>query len=212
MIKSLISNGTAKLHNSNFSNNVNSKNGIFYKYDKDSFKKLHFIKTTKLDFRCYFKCVKESFIDKEYDSFGVDYIVKKDNDYLYGNSQFIYENLNDFIGDTYTYLYQNKQYTKTFESDLVLRYIEIYCILNGIIQLINPLIEIDNTYELMKDIKSNIDTNKTYDIIGNKLISQKDKLEFCKNGKYILSILNQSNNVFSCKLDYYTLFKNTKII
>lgn len=207
-----IHNGTIALKNSEFSNNINSGSGVFYTYNKNNFKKLNWIKTTKLEFKSYFKNVKDSFIDSEYDSIGVKYIIKMNGKYLYGNIQYIYENMNEFIGGEYTYLYMNKSYTKTFEIDLVLRYIEIYSILTGLIQLINPFIEIENTYELINDIKSNIDTDKKYDIIGNQLISKKDKIDFCKNGKYILSILNQSNNLFSCKLDYYTLFKNTKII
>ena len=120
--------------------------------------------------------------------------------------------MKDFIGDSYTYLYENKSYTKSFESDLVLRFIEIYSILTGIIQLIEPLISIENTYEIMKDICDNINTDKTFDIIGNKLITKKDKINFKMNGKKILSILNYHNNKFICNLDYYNLFKICKII
>jgi len=212
MIKSLIHNGTNQLNNTNFSDNKDSKTGIFYKYDKDSFKRLNWIKNTKTEFRNWFKCVRDSLSNNDFDSFGVDYIIKKDNQYLYGNIQFIYENMKDFIGDSYTYLYENKSYTKSFESDLVLRFIEIYSILTGIIQLIEPLISIENTYEIMKDICDNINTDKTFDIIGNKLITKKDKINFKMNGKKILSILNYHNNKFICNLDYYNLFKICKII
>jgi hypothetical protein len=82
----------------------------------------------------------------------------------------------------------------------------------GIIQLINPLITIDTTYEIMKDISDNINTDKTFDIMGNKLTTKKDKINFKKNGKNILSILNYHNKKFMCDLDYYTLFKISKII
>lgn len=212
MIKSLIHNGTTKLSNTNFCDNKSSKTGIFYVYDKEKFSKLNWIKNTKTEFRNWFKCVKESLSNNDFDSFGVDYIIKKENEYLYGNIQYIYENMKDFIGDSYTYLYENKSYTKSFESDLVLRFIEIYSILTGIIQLIEPLITIENTYEIMKDISDNINTDKTFDIMGNKLMTKKDKINFKMNGKKILSLLNYHNNKFMCNLDYYTLFKLSKVI
>lgn len=212
MIKSLIHNGTTKLSNTNFCDNKLSKTGIFYVYDKEKFSKLNWIKNTKTEFRNWFKCVKESLSNNDFDSFGVDYIIKKENEYLYGNIQYIYENMKDFIGDSYTYLYENKSYTKSFESDLVLRFIEIYSILTGIIQLIEPLITIENTYEIMKDISDNINTDKTFDIMGNKLMTKKDKINFKMNGKKILSLLNYHNNKFMCNLDYYTLFKLSKVI
>ena len=212
MIKSLIHNGTTKLNNTNFCDNKLSKTGIFYVYDKEKFSNLNWIKNTKTEFRNWFKNVKESLSNNDFDSFGVDYIIKKDNEYLYGNIQYVYENMKEFIGDSYTYLYENKSYTKTFESDLVLRFIEIYSILTGIIQLIEPLITIENTYEIMKDINDNINTDKTFDIMGNKLNTKKDKINFRMNGKKILSLLNYHNNKFMCNLDYYTLFKLSKVI
>ena len=213
MIKTLLinKNGANSIIQSNFVDNEKSKTGLYYKYDKLKFCKLNFIDNNKTEFKNYFKCVRDSFEEYEYNSNCVDYIIKKDNEYLYGNIQFIYENLSEFVGSEYTYLYLNKKYTKNFESDIVLRYIEIYCILNGIIQLINPLIEIDNVYELFKDIKSNVNTEKKYDIIGNVLSTKKDKNNFLQNGKYILSILNQSNNIYKCNMDYHYLFKITTI-
>jgi len=211
MIKSLINTGAILLKDTDIINNENSKNGMYYKYDKESFKRLNWIKNTKTEFRNYFKCVKDSLKDIDIYSCEVDYIIKKDNEYLFGNSQFIYENMKDFIGDSYTYLYENKSYTKSFESDLVLRFIEIYSILTGIIQLIEPLITIDNTYELIKDINDNINTDKSFDIMGNKLITKKDKIMFSNNGKSILNILNKTNNYF-VKMNYYYLFKICKVI
>ena len=189
------------------------KNGIFYRYDKTKMKDINFIKHTKKEFMSYFKCIRDLFGRYEYDSSNVSYIIKINDKYLFGNITYIFENMVNFIGEEYTYLYENKQYTKSFSKDIVIRYMEIYCILMGYITIINPYLEIDNVNDLMNDIKTNIHTDKTYNIMGNILDTAKDKELFCKNGRKILSILNKSENkCYVSILNYYNLFKITKII
>jgi len=193
--------------------NGNVKSGVFYRFDKTKMKDINFMKHTKKEFNSYIKCITELFGEYEYDSCNVSYIINKNGKYLFGNITYIFENMVDFIGEEYTYLYENKQYTKSFSKDIVIRFMEIYCILMGYITIINPYLEIDNVNDLIGDIKNNIDTDKSYNIMGNVLNNTNDKKLFVKNGKKILSILNKSENkCYVSILNYYNIFKLTKLI
>ena len=111
--------------------------------------------------------------NKEYEDNDIDYIIEdinNNNNNLCGNSNYIYNNFDTlFENNEYTfkhnYLYSastrrklktEKIITKKFSNKRLVRYIEIYCILHGLITPINTELEIFNIeFNHKKDIYIN---------------------------------------------------------
>ena len=213
-------------------------------YNKNDFKHINYLKTTKVEFTKYFNLMKKNLLYCEekthecYNNSKVDYIIKNEltNRYLVGNIQFIYENFDKINGGEYSYYYNDHYYTKQFESNIVLRFIEVYCILNGVIKLENSNIDILNlmvlkskylygrgigfldknlvSYTKLETSNYNI-MDYNFDTLENKkfFLENYKKLFFndIDNFKSHLITYNNTRNMFSAKLDYCMLFYKSKI-
>jgi hypothetical protein len=213
-------------------------------YNKNEFKHINYLKTTKLEFTKYLNLLKKNLLycdektNECYNNSKVEFIIKNEltNKYLVGNIQFIYENFDKINGDEYSYYYNDTYYTKKFENNIVLKFIEIYCILNGVIKLENSNIDILNIMVLKSKYlygrgvgfldKNLVSYNKlensnykimdyNFDTIENKkfLLENYNKLFFNDIDKFKSNLItyNNNRNMFSAKLDYAMLFYKSKI-
>ena len=117
------------------------KRKLKYIFNKDTIKnQLSFMKPTKTELRKQLK----SLIDMTDYIFSDYYVIINEdtNKMLSGDINYIFDNFDKLIGDTYTYIYENKQYTKSFSSDSLLKCVEIMNILNGMISIVNPLLKL----------------------------------------------------------------------
>ena len=181
-----------------------------YKYEKENFKQLNFIKNTKTEIRKYVKYLKQSLLMNDRENPYVVYVIQKkeeEDDNLMGNMSYIYENIVKFIGEEYIYLYNGKQYTKKFSNDILVRFIEIFCILNNVISLVNPYIEIIHINSLIEQMKLDKDKDN---YLFNHIIE--DKKHFIKNGKTTLRLINSANKNVYCDFNYHYIFSIMNVV
>ena len=184
---------------------------LHYTYDKSVIsKQLTFLNTSKLELKNQLKSLlvitNEWFLDY--------YIITNENTgkTLTGNINYIFDNFNLFVGNQYTYLYENKQHTTTFSNDSLLKCIEIMNILNGVITLINPFIKIVSMKEMCNDIKHNIETtNEPFTFLGTEYKKIGDKIKFMSNYKTIIWLYN-NRKLYRSNTDYYEIFKKIVVI
>ncbi len=188
------------------------KKYFYYEFNKERFKPLIYLKNTKTEFKKYFSLIRrEEYEDRDRDHGFIDYIIKKNNHYFFGNTSYTYENLPDFLNGEYSFYHDGDVITKQFENDLILRFIEIYCILHGIIQLED--VEVNETLRMKYEIEESIDTDDIIDFMGNQLRTRQDKWNTFHNWDKILYILNVSDNRSYCpRMDYDNLFKIIRLI
>ena len=188
------------------------KRYFYYEVNKERLKPLIYLKNTKTEFRKYFSLIRrEEYEDRDRDHGFIDYIIKKNNQYFFGNTSYTYENLPEWLGGEYSFYHDGELITKQFETDLIIRFIEIYCILHGVIELEN--VEVNETLRLKYQVVESIDTDEIIDLMGNQLRTRQDKLNTYHNWDKILYILNVSDNRSYCpRMDYDNFFKTIRLI
>ena len=189
------------------------KRYFYYEVNKERLKPLIYLKHTKTEFRKYFSLIRrEEFGDIYVRDHGfIDYIIKKNNQYFFGNTSYTYENLPEWLGGEYSFYHDGELITKQFETDLIIRFIEIYCILHGVIELEN--VEVNETLRMKYQVEESIDTDEIIDFMGNQLKTRTDKFNTYHNWEKILYILNVSNNRSYCpRMDYENFFKTIRLI
>jgi len=188
------------------------KKYFYYEFSKERFKPLIYLKNTKTEFKKYFSLIRrEEYEDRDRDHGFIDYIIKNDNQYFFGNTSYTYEKLPDFLNGEYSFYHDGEIITKQFETDLIIRFIEIYCILHGVIQLEN--VEVNETLRMKYQVEESIDTEEIIDLMGNQLRTRQDKLNTYHNWDKILYILNVSDNRNFCpRMDYDNFFKTIRLI
>lgn len=188
-------------------NKIQSKKNNIIIYPADLYE-LPYITASKTTLKHFLKNIyNELWYDEfrktnmEFEDNNIDYIIEDINNnknYLCGNSNYIYSNFeNLFENNEYTfkhkYLYsatskrtlkKEKIITKKFSNKRLVRYIEIYCILHGLIKPINTELEIFNIeFNHKKDIYINDyiynyfeNNNKPLKITNNFIIQDKNNI------------------------------------
>lgn len=185
-------------------------------------KELPFIKPYKTNIKHYLqKIYNELWIDdiqrtnKDIRHYEIDYIIEDNNNnknYLVGNSNYIYQNFNNLFENNeyefeltkiYSYNKTNDTYPeiikKKFSNKLLVRYIEIYFILHGIIKPLNVDLNIINIFRnhsnqtYLNNIIDNhfINNNKPLHLTNKIIINEDD--EYIFDYKYIDMVKDNYN-------------------
>ena len=187
------------------------KNRLKYVFNKDTIKnQLSFMKPTKTELRKQLK----SLIDMTDYIFSDYYVIINEdtNKMLSGDINYIFDNFDKLIGDTYTYIYENKQYTKSFSSDSLLKCVEIMNILNGMISIVNPFIKIISMKDMVNNLKQNINNdNNTYYFLNKSYDTIRDKCNLIHNWREIIYHYNNKKSYCSNN-DYNEIFNRIVIV